>query len=446
MSETYTYLAGYARVDITPVESAPLAGFGATSLRMSQSVRDPLYATCIAVTAEDGSSVLFYTTDLITCLPEQVAQVRQAVSEAIGVPQDHIMITATHTHSGPCQLNHQEAYMDKYRADYVPWLTEAGIKAWEDRKPATLQGCKTETKGLNFVRHYICEDGTFQGPGFGDPQKTKIGHVSEPDPEMLLLRFTREGGRDILIMNWQAHATRTGGPKKFEVSADFVGAVRAYLEEKTDCLFAFYQGAAGDLMPNSTIKEENPTTDLEEYAGMLGDTALKALPALRELPGGPIRVRKGTMRCKVNHEEDHKLPEALEVIKLWKETYDRTLCREFAASKGFYAVFHATNLPKRVEMPEYLEHEADAFVIGETAFVTGPCEIFSATGQAIKRESPYEMTLVLSCANDRGGYFPTRRAFEIGTYEAGCCRFAPGIDDTLKDHLIGLLKELKEEA
>ena len=56
------------------------------------------------------------------------------------------------------------------------------------------------------------------------------------------------------------------------------------------------------------------------------------------------------------------------------------------------------------------------------------------------------MKFEFTCANDRSGYYPTRRAFEIGTYEAGCCRFEPGIDDTLRHHVVGLLKELKEEG
>ena len=59
------FSVGYSRVCITPRESVPLAGYGNTDKRMSQSVSSDLCSTCLAFTDETGESALIVTNDLI---------------------------------------------------------------------------------------------------------------------------------------------------------------------------------------------------------------------------------------------------------------------------------------------------------------------------------------------------------------------------------------------
>ena len=94
-------LAGFARVDITPTESVPLAGYGATSTRMSQNVLSPLYSTCLALTDGSGNTVLFFHNDLCITPAHFAKAVRQAVGSKTGVAASNVMVSATHTHSGP---------------------------------------------------------------------------------------------------------------------------------------------------------------------------------------------------------------------------------------------------------------------------------------------------------------------------------------------------------
>ena len=56
--------AGYSRVDITPDFSVPLAGYGNTRMRMSQGYVNRQYATCIAITDQDGKTVLLISCDI----------------------------------------------------------------------------------------------------------------------------------------------------------------------------------------------------------------------------------------------------------------------------------------------------------------------------------------------------------------------------------------------
>ena len=100
-----TIRAGYARVDITPTVSVPLAGIGNTSKRMSTSVRDPLYTTCLAFTDAEDHTVLLYTSDLIRSCGDVTERIRAAIREKLGIDEDCVMVSGTHTHSGPDLLN-----------------------------------------------------------------------------------------------------------------------------------------------------------------------------------------------------------------------------------------------------------------------------------------------------------------------------------------------------
>ena len=49
---------GFARADITPIESVPLRGYGNTSRRMSGPILTPLYATCMAFSDGENTGLL----------------------------------------------------------------------------------------------------------------------------------------------------------------------------------------------------------------------------------------------------------------------------------------------------------------------------------------------------------------------------------------------------
>ena len=101
MSENIVYKVGYARTEITPLESVPLGGYGNTSARLSQTVLDPLYATCIAFEDAEGKRALLFTIDLIIAGRTCTTEIRPAISEATGIPVEQIQCAGTHTHSAP---------------------------------------------------------------------------------------------------------------------------------------------------------------------------------------------------------------------------------------------------------------------------------------------------------------------------------------------------------
>ena len=148
------YRVGYARVDITPTESVPLAGWGRTSQRMSRCVRDELYASCFTITDENDTTVILMSMDLQRGTLRDTEVVRKAVSEQFGIPANHIMVCGTHTHAAPDQYNFDEPSMDRYRAMLDVKLPACVALALADRQEARVYMGDVEAVGLNFVKHY----------------------------------------------------------------------------------------------------------------------------------------------------------------------------------------------------------------------------------------------------------------------------------------------------
>ena len=96
---------GYGKSCITPEESVPIAGMGNTSKRMSTTILDDLYATCVAFTGENQQTVLMFTLDQLHANKKWTDPLRKAVEEATGVPVSHVMVSHTHTHSAPDMYN-----------------------------------------------------------------------------------------------------------------------------------------------------------------------------------------------------------------------------------------------------------------------------------------------------------------------------------------------------
>ena len=89
---------GAAAEVITPAAGTPMSGYNST--RIVKAVDDDLYAKAIVI-ERDGVKVALVACDLITMPRPVVEEARRLIAEKPGIPADHVMISATHTHTGP---------------------------------------------------------------------------------------------------------------------------------------------------------------------------------------------------------------------------------------------------------------------------------------------------------------------------------------------------------
>lgn len=437
-------LVGYARRDMTPTQPVPLDGYGNNELRTTDHVLDPLLATCIAFRQGD-KTVLLYTTDLLNTKWILLPEARKRITEATGVPSEGIFLCSTHTHSGP-DVNGGTPGVEAFLEKYWTAVTEAGEAAIADLAPAELYGASTVLEGMNFVRHYIMNDGTYAGSNFGSRASGVKCHAAANDPEMRLIKIAREGKQDILLMNWQAHPCITGGSTKTDISSDYIGAVRKQFEEETGMLFAFFQGAAGNQGTGTWIQSEAHGLDCRQYGNKLAQTAIAAMTGMEKLDTSGLMTYRFFLEAPVNHDGAELLEAAEEVAKLWHETKDRDAGNLLARSKGLTSVYHATTVIYRSQRPDRMKMELNAVRVGDMAFVTCPYEMFAVNGKYIKDNSPFKNTLICTCTNGDFVYVPSKEAFDYGCYERSVAYFDRGTGELAAETFVQMLNELKENG
>ncbi|MDW7656489.1 MAG: hypothetical protein SCM11_04860, partial [Bacillota bacterium] len=90
--------AGVGREIITPPLGTILLGYAPG--RPAESVHDDLRVTCIAL-AHGRTQAMLISADICMFSAETVAYLRKRIQEETGIPAGHIILSATHTHSGP---------------------------------------------------------------------------------------------------------------------------------------------------------------------------------------------------------------------------------------------------------------------------------------------------------------------------------------------------------
>jgi len=438
---TTSLLAGFGRASIMPEGVVHLAG-GDASKRRSTYAKDTLYVTCVAL-KEGAQTVLVYTMDLITADSANAKDAKAAITRATGVPEEYILLNATHTHASVSIRSDWDGVRE-YRKLFCASMARAGVDALADLAPAQVYYGDTMTEQMTFVRHYKLSDGSYAGANFGSFKNGEVvGHSSEADGQLQMVKFAREGKRDILMTAFGAHGTFASTADTY-ISADFPSPTREYIEANSGCLVAHFIAAAGDQVPSSRIKEEERfnRNQYREYGAALGRYVLDALPGLTKLEDTTLQLLTREVTYPANKEKLHLLPFVDEVVAKAREMgniHRDTVA--LAREKGFSSYFEATAIRARANAPEVRTMCLRTMKLGQLGFIFAPYEMFGTQGMYIKAHSPCPMTFIVTCSEGSRGYMPSRLGFEIGCYEACVTQFAPGTAEQLAEDFVDMLKQ-----
>lgn len=437
MNKENALQAGFGRQCITPLYTVHLSGYGDDETRLSQGVVDNIYVTCIAVT-DGADTILLYSADLLGLSVDMDDQIRRQVSPATGVPADRIFFSATHSHSSPAVYSDEEPTV-RFRGELVEAAVAAARAAMADRAPAAMLSTVQTVEGMNFIRHYEMADGTYSGSNFGNWNQDIVGHATQTDPRMILVKFAREGRKDIVMMNWQAHNDNVRQVGYNYLSASYVGRLRAHFEQETGLHFAFFMGASGNQNAVSRIPSENPNLDWVAYGQRMADYAVRAMDHLAPVTGSGIRTKRVIFEYQVDHSWDHMLDKANEVYDYWKANGLQP-GNVLARSCGFSSVYQSRDIRRRATMPATGTLELNAFSIGDMGFITSTNEVFSTVGIHVRANSPFPATFILTGNHQ---YLPCAQAYDYRSYEADTSMFAKGTAEAVADKFVEMLHEIR---
>ena len=435
---------GFGRASIMPKASVPLAG-GDWTKRYSTGEMDELSITCVALQQQE-QTILLYSMDLITATDNFVDPTKAMIFKATGVPQENILMNATHTHSAPAIRNDFDGVVE-YRELFFKAAVQAATDAIGDLAAAEVYYGSTMTEGMAFVRHYLLSDGSYAGSNFGNFENGEIvGHSTEADGELQLVKLARKNKKDVLLMSFPAHATFNGGSAQTKLSADFPGITRAYVEENADVLAAYFIGAAGDQISRSNIEGEGKfqKDEYRPYGEALGKYAVDALSGLVKMKNVGMALSTVTFTGKSNKEKVEQFLDAKTVVAVARE-YGVSAPETIAVAReyGFSSYYEANAVKNRVSAPPTRSMELRVMKLGNLGFVFAPYEMFSTQGMYIKENAQCDMTFIVTNSEGDMGYMPGQKGIVIGSYEACVTDFAPGTAETLAEEFVTLLDVAK---
>ena len=434
------FYAGYARADITPTKF-PVYLTGGTS---ATSVLEKIYGTCVAF-SDNETTVLFITLDISNITGEFYNKAVYNINKATGIDKKNIFVSATHNHSAPHVSQSKSGdYTEEWRTALNETLVDISKEAIADLKPTEAYYGKTNTEGLAFVRRYLLADGTYRSIGLKyswSSNAKEVAHESEADSELQVLRFTREGAKDIVMANWQAHAAHAYSNNPRAICGDFIYYFRQVVEQNDDdVLVAYFQGASGNINLSSYVN--NVSGQYPKVGKALGAYCNDLLPKLERLTLDKIKVLKTTIKLGIGNDSDERVQAAID-IREGRDT-NNAIRNKYKLEEHEPNAIYTRYLLRRANPSGFYNISLFAISFGDMSFVSTPCEMFDTNGMEVKTASQFKSTFVCAYTNGSEGYVPSAAAIPHGGYEVYSCKFEAGSGEKLSSTMTDMLKKLYE--
>jgi hypothetical protein len=397
-------MAAAVRRDITPRDLRGLHPVGGGSFA---SVHDRIFMRTLLLRAAEAELTII-SLELIEV--GDMVPLRARIEYELGIPSDHVLVCATHTHSAP-RLGEVSPGASAHGltpegALYTAWVYDQVIdslrEARAELRPARI-GAARGRIDLNVNRDAYVNGSYELGVNPGGPS----------DKSLPVINVVAGDGRPIaVLMTYAIHPVVTLGTR--QVSGDLAGAASRHAEAAIGegVVALWTAGPLGDqeprlLAPRPPLHEPPPP----DYNPSLAFALAEAQGTL--LASEAVRVR-GTIR-RYEHSPRIAVRETVTELPVKLRTDDPMPSM------------------KQEQVPS-LELRTVVAVIGTLALAGVGGELVTKLGELIRARSPLTHTTVLSLVNDRLGYLVDDSAYASDTFEV---RGSPIPEGHAEDAIVG---------
>ncbi|SDC47068.1 neutral/alkaline non-lysosomal ceramidase N-terminal domain-containing protein [Niabella drilacis] len=432
--------AGAFATDITPRNDLQLAGYPFVE-RRGTGVHDPLLASVLYI-HNGETALLFVSCDLIYIGRDLALRICEQVQERHGIPRANIMITATHTHSGPATVTFiagaHDALQQPVDEGYLSFLEErimeAVLQAIVQAGPAAAALVKADATGIGTNRH--------------SPEAAS-------DLKMPVLMVRRKADLSVIacMVVCCMHPTVLHEDSTL-YSGDFPGVARQILQQyfSKDTVFLFQLGTAGNQSPRH-VTTGNTFGEAGRLAGILATAITTAIRGARYQSDLGIRTAAGTVKlvrktfplpadardyvatCQL--ELDSARAMGLTPQEVRSREVNWFGAREMAYLSQLVANGALEETYRKTEQAEILIFKTDLYT-----FIGWPGEIFVEYGLEIKEHYP-DAAVITLVNGELQGYIVTPEAAAEGVYEASNAVFDPSCGALLVAKTKALLNSLQ---
>ncbi|MEI7904649.1 MAG: hypothetical protein WCI43_04465 [Candidatus Firestonebacteria bacterium] len=370
------------RIPITPPVGTRLAGYGA--FNYSKGIYDELFLSGIAFLYGKKKAVLL-SFDLLGMDESLISSIRKACAVELSIKETDVILTCTHTHSGPhTRSTSKEAMRDlAYSKELVSLAVKAVSGGFLKMVPVEVY-CNSTDVPLNINRRVILQGKRFLFlPHHKDKRPLAKGTV---DNELGAVYFVKKGGLqpEAVIVNYSAHplVSQKRGGRSYLITSDYPGSLRRNLEKNLGGFCLFSTGACGDLHPKYY---EGGFTRMEEMGRLLAKEVSAGFKTALKTPG-----------CKVSD--------------------------PVVETKSINVTLKIGKKPGHSLMPLFAGKKAEKVRVqflrlGDVCFTGVPGELLAEPGLEIKWNSPFKWTFILYNSTGYLSYLPHANAYTVGGYE-----------------------------
>lgn len=442
--------AGFARVDVTPPLGIAINGYFIP--RKAEKILDPLQVNALALQSGETKTVLM-TVDNLGISQILLQPMLAAVCETTGLPAEAVYIHATHSHTaGAISPMLEGEENPEYRETLKNKLAEAAAAAIGDLKPARMGWGIGHAPRVAFVRRFRMKDGSVRtNPGTNNPDI--LEPVGQVDERVNILRFDREGGNTIVLMNFGNHPDTVGG---CNISADWPGFARSAVEQALPGTNAImFNGAQGDVNHINVHPAGGEMNDLTRdfddvdrgygharYIGrVIAGAVLQIYDKVSWVEDATLRCAKKLVKVQSNLPAEKDLPRAREYAALHEAGKDSEI--PYTGMLLTTVVAESLRMLRLEHGPESFRIPLSAVAIGNVALIGIAGEPFTGIGRALKEAEGWDLVLPTCCTNGYEGYFPMQEAYDEGGYEARSSNFRAGVAEQLIAEGKDLLRSLR---
>ena len=431
---TSKFQAGAAKISITPVppEGSWMSGYIYRE-QPSTGVHDDIYATALVLKTQEQTTAIV-TLDLIGIPADMVKEIRQKIETVTDIDGSSVMFTASHTHSAPlvgivggCG-DTDAGWLDTLKTKIVQSVEQASNNAVD----ATFGFDLGNLEGVAYNRHQVLKDGTVALPLQKPEDVVKQG---TPDNIVRVLRVDDKDGKPIAVLTSFACHPSILDYGNLDISSDYVGYTRDYVEKEMGGIAMFATAASGNMCPVNF----NVTDDVNkqyEYAKNLGQAVGKEavriaknikttdqvkVKAVSDIIDAPLYAIPSREQVEALLEEN---AEILEKIKRGEMTISPSNLVFSKAGQINYQSYYVDYLKDCLEKLSSLgleesnkvTMEIQVVMINDFVLIGTPTEPYVEIGFAIQKNVPSKKCVLLHCTNGSEGYVPNRDAHEDGGY------------------------------
>lgn len=401
-AEAKTWKAGAARVDITPVGPMWMSGYAGRD-KPAEGTLHNLWAKAVVLEDPDGRRVALVTMDLVGIPRDLSVAVCAELKKKHGLPREAILLSTSHTHTGPIvgsNLNAmyalddaQQKRVSAYAADLQAKLVEVVGAALGKLAPAQLTwGTGRVTLAVNRRTNKEADV----------PRLRELGQLKGPvDHEVPVLAVRDpEGKIRAVVFGYACHATVLSF---YQWSGDYPGFAQLAVEKMyPDALALFWAGCGADQnpLPRRTVG----------LAEGYGQQLAEGVKAVLDAPMTPLEGKLATTYAEIPL-SFADLPTRDQLVK------DSTSTNRYVASR---AKLLLDEIAKTGSLRGTYPYPVQTWQLGpDLTWVALGGEVVVDYSLRLKKELGPNQTWVTGYANDVMAYIPSLRVLKEGGYEGG---------------------------